>query len=65
LVLLSNSARPSSCRDLCPKRFRKKLLRIVTLFRDAEGKLFPLAAGVLPSIQTKPLCTCSTVERSP
>jgi hypothetical protein len=33
--------RPCANSEEFDKRFRKKLLRIVTLFRDAEGKLFP------------------------
>ena len=33
--------RPCANSEEFDKRFRKKLLRIVTLFRDADGKLFP------------------------
>ena len=33
--------RPCANSEQFDKRFRKKLLRIVTLFRDADGKLFP------------------------
>ena len=34
--------RPCANSDEFDKRFRRKLLRNVTLFRDTEGKLLPL-----------------------